>query len=153
MCVVWNGFVVLWYWNALRSGPPFMWLAMAICLPHAAVGLLLVYGTLAGLLNRTVIEVTAEFITVWQGPVPWWGNVRVPIDEIEQLDCGREPDPEEKETGPPKRRGSSLYRVTAVTRGAGTVELVTELDRAQALFIRQQLACWLNLGAGQEVVS
>src|SRR5262245_48532108 len=60
MCLVWNSFVVLWYWSALRTGDGMMWLAMIICIPHVAVGLLLVYFTLAGLLNRTLIHVTSE---------------------------------------------------------------------------------------------
>src|SRR5947209_2639167 len=57
MCLVWNCFVVLWWWNALRSGDRMGWLAIIITIPHAAIGLLLVYATLAGLLNQTVVTV------------------------------------------------------------------------------------------------
>src|SRR5947209_5683131 len=63
MCLVWNSFVVLWYWNALRSDGRMKWMAIIITLPHAAIGVFLLYATLAGLLNRTVVTVTSEFVT------------------------------------------------------------------------------------------
>src|SRR5262249_20227192 len=72
ICLLWNSFLVGWYWSALRTPETrIMWFAVVWCLPHVAIGLLLVYATLAGLLNRTVIKVTSEFLTVWHGPVPW----------------------------------------------------------------------------------
>jgi hypothetical protein len=147
MCLVWNCFVVLWYWNALRSGDRIGWLAIIITIPHGAVGLFLVYATLAGLLNRTVVTVTSEFVTVRQGPVPWWGNRRLPIDEIERLYCDQETDSAE--------RGCIYgYRVNALTKAASKVDLVAELDSAQALFIKQELERWLNIeddGGGREM--
>ena len=70
-CVVWTGFLVLWYWGALRNPETrIMWFAIVWSIPFVAVGLLLVYATLAGLLNRTVIKVTSELLTVRHGPVP-----------------------------------------------------------------------------------
>jgi hypothetical protein len=137
MCLIWNFFVVLWYLNALHNGGPMMWLAILITLPHGAIGLLLVYGTLAGLLNRTVVKVTSEFVTARNGPVPWWGNRRLPIDEIERLFCDRDPDAADS-------RSSNVCRVNAQTKAGSQVDLVTELDRAQALFIKQELERWLN---------
>ena len=52
ICLLWNGFLVGWYWNAIRDGSRFMWLAMFITLPHAIIGLGVVYYTVAGLLKR-----------------------------------------------------------------------------------------------------
>jgi len=137
MGLAWNGFVVPWYWHALRDDSPFRWLAMLICLPHAAVGLLLVYGALAGLLNRTVIQVTSESLTVWNGPVPWWGNRRLPVAGLERLSC-------HKDATGVQRGWVHVYGVHARTPGAGEVDLVTELDGAEALFIKQELERWLH---------
>jgi hypothetical protein len=147
MCIVWNSFVVGWYWNAVRAGGREMWLAVIFCAPHAAVGLFLVYATLAGFLNRTVIRVTSESLTVWNGPVPWWGNRRLSVDEIGRLYCDRE-------TEGVGRRWIYVYRVNALTTGESKVALVTELDCAQALFIRQELGRWLHRhahGAGRDI--
>jgi hypothetical protein len=147
MCLLWNSFVVLWYWNALRTGDRMMWLAIIICIPHVAVGLFLVYASLAGLLNRTLIKVTSEFLTVRQGPVPWWGNRSMRIDDLERLYCGKDTDPE--------RQGwTYVYGVHALTKAASKVDLVTELDRAQALFIKQELERWLHIddhGVGRDI--
>ena len=145
VCLVWNGFLVLWYWNALR--PPrerIAWLGVIICLPHAAIGLFLIYATLAGFLNRTVIKVTSELLTVWQGPVPYWGSHRsVPIDELERLDCDKAIDPETDK----EKHGPYVYGVYALTKEGNKVDLVTGLDRAEALFVQQELERWLKIGA------
>src|SRR5262249_28646057 len=91
-CLIWNSFIVLWYWSALRTPETrIMWFAIVWSIPFVAVGLLLLYATLAGLLNRTVIRVTSESLTVWQGPMPWWGNRRLLIDELGPLFCDRDP--------------------------------------------------------------
>jgi hypothetical protein len=138
MCLAWNCFVVLWWWNALRSGDRMGWLAIIITIPHAAVGVLLVYAALAGLLNRTVVKVTSEFVTVRHGPVPWFGNRRMRVDELGGLSCDKDTDPE-------KHGWRCVYGVNALTKGAGKVDLITELDSAQALFVKQELERWLNI--------
>lgn len=139
MCLAWNTFVVLWYWSALRNADPAKWLAVIVCAPHAAIGLFLVYATLAGFLNRTVIQVTSEFLTVRHGPVPWWDNRRLPIDDIERLSCRKDADAGE-------HARIYVYAVAALTKGASKVDLLTHLDRAQARFIHQELERWLKIG-------
>jgi hypothetical protein len=139
--LIWNCFVVLWYWNALRTGGPWIWLAILFTIPHGAIGLFLAYGTLAALLNRTVITVTSEFFIVRHGPVPWWGNRKLPTDELDRLYCDK--DAESKE----KKGGHCRYSVFAQTKEASTVELVNDLqERDQALFIVQEVERWLNKG-------
>src|SRR5262249_8143770 len=149
-CLLWNSFLVGWYWSALRTPETrIMWFAALWCIPHVAVGLLLLYATLAGLLNRTVIKVTSEFLSVWHGPVPWFGNRSLRIDDLERLYCAEDTEPEQ-------RRRSYLYGVHALTKGASKVDLLTGLDCAQALFIKQALERRLNTHehrAGREVRS
>jgi hypothetical protein len=137
MCLAWNGFLASFFWLGLRSGGRERWL-MIIMIFHVAVGLLLIYATLAGLLNRTVIKVTSEFLSVRHGPVPWWGNRRLPVDGLERLSCDKDTDPE-------TQKWTYVYGVHALTKGGSKVDLVTELDRAQALFIKEELERWLNI--------
>src|SRR5262249_13296469 len=128
------------------TGGPMMWLAMIFTLPHAAIGVFLVYATLAGLLNRTVVKVTSEFLTVRHGPVPCFGNRRMRVDELERLSCDKETDPETD-------GWRYVYSVNALTKGASKVDLVTNLDSAQALFIKEELERWLHIeahGVGRE---
>jgi hypothetical protein len=144
VCLVWNSFLVGWYWSALRTPEKrWMWFAMVWCLPHVCVGVLLLYATLAGFLNRTVIKVTSESLTVRNGPVPWFGNRSMRIDELERLSC-------ENETDPESQSWIYTYGVYGLTKGGGKVDLITELDDAQALFIKQELECWLR-NAGHRV--
>src|SRR5262245_10943359 len=147
MCLVWNAFVAAWYWGALRAEEVrIMWFAIVWGTPFAAVGLLLVYGTLAGLLNRTVIKATSEFITVWNGPLPWWGNQKLAVGDIERLHWHRAASDEGKQ--------SSFWSVSAQTKGTGNVELVSDIDeRDQAQFIAQELERWLKIGNGGTVRS
>jgi hypothetical protein len=102
-----------------------------------AIGLFFVYATLAILLNRTIIKVTSEFITVRHGPLPWWGNRSLPIDELEELYCYKHT----------RRDSVSVwYSVNALTKGAKKVDLVTDLHNvAEALFIKQELKRWLKI--------
>jgi hypothetical protein len=139
VCLVWNGFLVGWFWGFLRIGGRPMWLGFIFGTPHVVVGLLLVYATLAGLLNRTIINVTSELLTVRHGPVPWWGIRRLPVNEVERLACCKDTDPE-------TQRWSRVYGVRALTRESRSVDLITELDRARALFIKQEVERWLNIG-------
>jgi hypothetical protein len=114
-----------------------MWFAIVFTLPHAVIGLLLVYATLAGLLNRTVVKVTSECVLVRQGPMPWWGNRRLPLDELERLFC-------DQDNALAEHGRRYVCRVNAMTKEASKVELVADLDSAQALFIKQEIEHWLN---------
>lgn len=54
---------------------------------HAAVGLGLLYGALAGFVNSTRVEVDDRTLRVRQGPLPWRGNFLLPRSDIEQIYC------------------------------------------------------------------
>jgi hypothetical protein len=141
ICLLWNGFLVGWYWNAIRDGSRLAWLAMVITLPHAVIGLGVFYYTVAGLLNRTLIKLTSESVVVRHGPVPWWsGNRQLPTDEIERLFCDK--DREEADRG-----WRFIYRVNVLTRDGNKTQLIDDLDRQQAFFVKQQLERWLKLAS------
>jgi hypothetical protein len=93
--------------------------------------------TLAVLVNRTVIKATPEFLTIWNGPVPWYGNRKLAVGELARLYCHQE-DKKKDEANP-------SYSVHALKKGGDSVELVAELARNQALFIVQKLGRWLRI--------
>lgn len=64
---------------ATRTGVPGM-----VFLATAAAGLL--YVAAAKWLNATTVTVDQRMLSVSIGPLPWAGGVRIPIDDIEQLD-------------------------------------------------------------------
>ncbi|MFL5338787.1 MAG: hypothetical protein ACJ8F7_01355 [Gemmataceae bacterium] len=139
MCLMWNSIILGLYWSAWRNPERhWIWFVGIFLFVHLMVGVLLVYATLAGLLNRTVVKLTPEFLTVWNGPLPWWGDVQLPLGDLRRLYCG--PDSTSK-----KSRDYSRYRVSALMNDLRKVELVTGLDSAaDGLFIIQELERSLN---------
>jgi hypothetical protein len=131
ICLVWNGFVIVWFSNGLKAADEGGWLAVFFGTPHAVIGALLLYGTLALLLNRTIIKATSEFLTVRNGPVPWFGNRTLAVAELARLHCQQD----DKKEG----EASCSYSIHALEKGGRRVELVDKLGRDQALFIMQKL--------------
>ena len=80
----WNGFMVVWMTLALSSGA---WSMAAFGTLHAVVGVGMAYFTIASFLNRTEIRIDTSFLQVRHTPVPWRGNLRIPVHEVAQLYC------------------------------------------------------------------
>ena len=67
-CVVWDGFLVVWYSVVFAGDGPVL---MALFpLLHVAVGVGLTYLALAGLLNTTRITILREHLAVKHKPLP-----------------------------------------------------------------------------------
>jgi hypothetical protein len=101
-------------------------------LGHVAVGVGLTYYTLAGLLNRTTVEVSQGALRVRHAPLPWMRNRVIAGHEISQLFC------EEKQW---RRRYSTVkrYRLHAIVgHERRRVSLLTLDDMQQALYLEQR---------------
>ncbi|OAI55530.1 hypothetical protein AYO49_01240 [Verrucomicrobiaceae bacterium SCGC AG-212-N21] len=130
-CLVWNGFLVFWYYIAFQKNAP---LAMKFFpLIHVAVGLGLAYVVLSLLFNKTTIAASSGRLTVKHGPVPWWGNVELDSSEITQFFC--------KEKVHRSKNGPRYqYEIWSVHRDATTKKVVgASLDMDQALYVEQRL--------------
>lgn len=104
---------------------------------HVIVGIALTYGLFAGLLNRTEITFDRQQLSVWHGPLPWWGNRSLPLGEIRQLYT--------KESNVKKNRRPT-YHLFYAGRDGRSKKLLSGLDSPDiALFIEQQLEAWLNI--------
>lgn len=130
-CIVWDGFLVVWYGIALTANAP---LVMSLFpLIHVAVGVGLTYSTLTGLLNRTTIEVSRNRLTIRHGPLPWVGNRSVGGREFTQL-YGEETSKTNK--------GSTTYsyNLLALDREGRKVKLLGGLtEKDQVLYLEQTL--------------
>ncbi len=136
-CVFWMGFLAFWYAIALQPGTPLM--MKLLPLVHVAVGVGLCYVTVAGFLNRTVISIDRDHVTVRHGPLPWPGNVDVPGTALEQLFCTGK-------TVRQQRRMQTIYHVDAVLKDGRQLGLVRGLGaREQALFIEQAIERHLGI--------
>ena len=134
-CVVWDGFLVFWYFLISSTGDSgaFKLVFMLFPMLHVAVGVGLTYYTICGLVNRTVIRVSGGELTVRHGPLPWPGNHNVFADDLKQLYCTEHIHRRNNST-------STSYRVNALLAGGKKLKLLSGLTEAdQALFIEQRL--------------
>ena len=97
-CIAWDSFLVFWYSLAVvNPGMPWLffpgmpWLFFVSTIPHVAVGVGLTYYTLALLFNSTVVIVDHETVRIRHGPIPWPGNVTLPVEEITRLHVQSKP--------------------------------------------------------------
>jgi hypothetical protein len=83
-CLVWAGILVSWYRTGIgRQGPGD--LALWFPLLHVAVGLNLVYATVAGFVNHTTVQLSSHGLTIRHGPLPWPGGRTIPASQIAQV--------------------------------------------------------------------
>ena len=138
-CIAWDSFLVFWYSIALTlPGTP--WLMIVFPIAHLAVGVGLTYYVIAALLNRTVVEVGTDRLTVRHGPVPWVGGQDLRTADVQQLYCT-----EESSWG---RRGNIPlihYHVNALMSADRKVKLLSVDDKEHALCCEQLLEAWLNI--------
>lgn len=89
-CITWDSFLIFWYSLAIVN-PGMPWLFFVFPIAHVAVGIGLTYYTLAALFNSTTVTVDHEAVRIRHGPIPWPGNVTLPVEEIMRLHVESEP--------------------------------------------------------------
>lgn len=130
-CLFWDGFLIVWYATAFKTGAPAV--AKLFPLIHVAVGVGLTYFTLACFLNRTRISVERGEIVITHGPLPWFGYRRVPGVMIDQIYAKSHVT--HGKNGP--RTDYQLWFVN--TQGRHEKLHANNLTSEQALYLEQQL--------------
>lgn len=135
--IAWDGFLVFWYTMAFATGAPLIFKLFPFV--HVTVGVVLTYSTIAGLVNRTTVELTQDELSIWYEPMPWPGEKKLKTCDIRQLFC--------KEKVSRSRNGTSYtYHLYAITQEDRQIKLATKLESpAAALFFEQQLEDWLHI--------
>ncbi|MBT3220110.1 MAG: hypothetical protein HN348_13555 [Proteobacteria bacterium] len=83
-CVFWDGFMVMWFGIALSEGEALMALFGTI---HGSVGVGLTYYTICGFVNKTIVTIEPDKLSVAHGPMPWPGNKTLAASDLDQLYC------------------------------------------------------------------
>ena len=139
--IFWDAFLVNWYAMAFSSSFQSAFDLMFFLFPliHVAVGIGLTYYVLTGYLNRTLIDVDANSITIKHEPLPFWGNKKVSSKAVVQLYC-------KKDDFLGARNRYHVFAVHAITRERKNITLLSGLDTSeQALFIEQEIEKFLNI--------
>jgi hypothetical protein len=132
----WNGFMVVWFTIALTQG---IWPMAAFGTLHGAVGIGLLYYTLAGYLNKTVIQVDRRELTITHGPLPWPGNRRLNPFDLAQLYTRERLHHHRNST-------STTYEVYAILQDGTRQKLLSGLHEIeQALYIEQEIERFLEI--------
>jgi|LNFM01.1.fsa_nt_gb hypothetical protein len=132
--IVWNGFMVLWIGGAIASGGG-VWPILFSSL-HVAVGLWVAYTAIAGLFNRTVIEIDRGVLSVRHGPIPAAGNRDIAITDLRQLFTVQN-------VG---NKGARSYELHAIVSNGPTVSIAKGLtDERQALFLERTIEDHLGI--------
>jgi predicted Zn finger-like uncharacterized protein len=133
--VIWNGFLLFWMGIALAGRAYPMMLFGSL---HAAVGLGLLYWTLATFLNRTTVDVADGEVRVRHAPVPIPGR-RLAASAIRQLFI-------KEHISRGRNTTTVTYQLHAVTGDDKKVELVGNLESPeQARFLEQEIERHLRL--------
>lgn len=135
-CIFWNGFMIVWHGMALSMGA---WLMSLFGLLHTAVGIGLLYFTLACFLNTTIVRVGHGLIEVRTGPLPWLGNKTINAHDVKQCYC--------RERIRHGKNGTHCsYEVHVVCKNDVREPLLKGLsDADQALYVEQELERHLRI--------
>jgi hypothetical protein len=119
---------------AFSTGAP--WIMILFPIAHLAVGVGLTYYTLAGFFNHSQLIVDRETFSVSHGPLPWLGNLRVPVAQIAQLYCKEKPGKE----------SSTTYQMSVILKDGRKKDLLSNLDSPEiGFYIEHQIENWLNI--------
>ena len=87
-CIVWDGFLVVWYSIGIASllagsGEALIMLLFPIL--HVAAGVGVTYMLVATVLNHSDIVVTSSHVSIEHGPLPWSAPEPIPVGSIDQF--------------------------------------------------------------------
>jgi hypothetical protein len=137
MTLFWNGFLVVWISIALSTGE---YLMLAFASIHIAVGIFLIYSTIARLVNTTVIKISVGQITVKQGPIPWPTPKPLEHHEVRQF-YGKK-----RVTRSSSGGSSTRYELRVLTSDGKDRKLLSGFtSREQVLYIEQELERYWNI--------
>jgi DNA-directed RNA polymerase subunit RPC12/RpoP len=133
----WDAFLVFWYGIALVADAP--WIMFVFPIVHLAIGACITYCALAGFINRTILEVTPETLSIRFEPLPWIGKKKLRTSDLKQLYC--------KQKIVHHKGGYSIrYTLYAVTAANTEMKLLGGLENPNtAIFMEQQLERWLKI--------
>lgn len=137
-CVVWDGFLVFWYTAAFKEGAPLIMKIFPVL--HVLVGLVITYGALCSLFNRTVIEAVGGYLDIRHGPLPAAKNHHLETNQIAQLYAT------EKMHRSNKGHVSYTYKLWAKLTNGERIKLLTNLAKPEhAIYFEQQLERYLGI--------
>lgn len=136
--IIWDCLLAFFYAIMISSGtaPGF---AYVFPLLHVIVGVFITYYALAGLMNKTIVEVSRHEISVRFRPLPWPGARKVDRRDVRQLFV-------QEKANRGKNGTTYTYSVVMLDRSDHRTKLVSDLDEPeQAKFIEDKIESYLQI--------
>ncbi|MEM1209317.1 MAG: hypothetical protein AAGI54_08620 [Planctomycetota bacterium] len=134
--VLWDGFLVFWYFmaiNAIRDGDAMAWVMALFPVLHLAAGVVITYAVIATLFNTTTIDVNDRELSVRHGPLWVPGNKTLRSLDIKQLYC-------KTKVNNGKNGTTFSYQLFAIKNDGKEEKLLTNLDQqSHAIYVEQQI--------------
>lgn len=135
VAVIWNSVMIAMYRSA-EIEPDWVWAWFLIPWALGAIGIYLVYASIATLLNTTEVEISPDLLSVTTGPVPWHREIRLAPAEIQNVIYLERAE----------RGYSSTYDVAVVTASGGEKRLIKRLNQYEvAVFYVREIRSILGL--------
>jgi len=130
-CVIWDGFLVVWYAMAFTAGAPMI--AKLFPVIHVTVGLVLSYYAVASFVNKTHVTLERGILRIAHRPLPWPGARELAGMSLRQLFC--------KEHISRGKNGVTVtYELWALhDDGSTKTKLAAGMELEQALYLEQEL--------------
>ena len=133
--MLWDSFMFGWFYSAISNGEFLMVLFGSL---HGAVGVYLTYRVLSGYVNKTLITVSRQSLSVKIGPLPWPGNISIPSSEMAQLYS--------KRVITQGKNSTTSYEVHGIRKNGTHLALVKSLERSEeAFYLEQKIEDFLQI--------
>lgn len=137
LCAIWDAVFFLWYRSGFISTTTL--LSSFYMLFHFGSAVVLTYYCIADFINRTTISVSGGTLQVVDGPLTFFRNKGIALDELDQLYAR-----EKRHRG--KKLSWSSFEVHALLKTERNLLLVAGLRTSeQALYIEQLLEDYLGI--------
>jgi hypothetical protein len=141
--ILWNGGLFLYIQDLVHqcffaNGPLTAKIIFIPIIP-IVIGIHLTYYIIAGYLNKTIIRVDNENISVKHRPLPFFGNKKLKSSGIKQLYT------KEKIGWGQDRNSISAFDLHIITRDRGDVKLLRLDSPKQALFVEKAIERFLRI--------
>lgn len=128
--LMWDSMMFPMIWREISRGHLSAATFMSV---HFCVGVFVTYYTLAHWVNDTEITVADGELTISHGPLPWIGDIRRSVHDLDQLYVV-------EESAHTWNRGwTKNYRLNAVTTNGRCLKLLTLSEREEAVYIEDQV--------------
>lgn len=138
LAIAWDAFI-FWGYKMIFSAPKVDIFPVLFLLLPLSLGISLTYFALAGLLNKTTVDLTPNTTSIKDTPLPFWRNKQIASKDIFQLYCKK------------VKMRNGLYwidiiSVHAIMNNQNSIALLSSLKTTeQALFIKQEIENFLGI--------